>query len=401
MNVATLKDDLSGIIHGTTLNKVTNLDGLIVRAGRAVVADVDLQETKRITTIPNAIFDEVYLYQAPQDLKRIIDIRPQVNRNWQDRFRHTYNATFDMLKAQVGSPSLVTVQWNSGIQNLLIKRDLPANVLLNGCDSLTENGTVSVNASASDLMIDTLNKVSGSGSIRFNILAGLAGDEAVMEIDGFTAIDLTRDETVGTLFAWVYMPTGSDFTDVTLKFGNNSGADYWEITTNNAQGDVAFKDGWNLIAFPWETATVTGAPDFTAVTWLSVGLTYDGTAQTAVRIDSIVSSLGALYEIEYYSGWIFRDATTNAFLETITSDTNVLNLNTDSYNLLVNKCALLIAQQLGGSNAGFDTTFFVKEYADEKARYLQKYKSEALTTQESYYNMPPKRQGYTRIRNGY
>ena len=49
-NITQLKADLAGIGHGTSLNKVQNFDGLVLRAARQVMSDIDLKETIRETT---------------------------------------------------------------------------------------------------------------------------------------------------------------------------------------------------------------------------------------------------------------------------------------------------------------------------------------------------------------
>ena len=55
-NVLTLKADLSGILHGTTLNEITNITGVINRSGHQVLLDIDPQETKRILPFANPIY---------------------------------------------------------------------------------------------------------------------------------------------------------------------------------------------------------------------------------------------------------------------------------------------------------------------------------------------------------
>ncbi len=54
-NVQDLKNDLTGILHGTTTNQIQNLDGVINRAARQLLLDVDPQETKRIVELPKGL----------------------------------------------------------------------------------------------------------------------------------------------------------------------------------------------------------------------------------------------------------------------------------------------------------------------------------------------------------
>jgi len=48
MNITTLLNDIASVVHGTTINKIPNVYGHINRAARAVLLDVDPNETQRI-----------------------------------------------------------------------------------------------------------------------------------------------------------------------------------------------------------------------------------------------------------------------------------------------------------------------------------------------------------------
>jgi hypothetical protein len=80
-SVGTLLSDISGVVHGTTTNKIPNVYGVINRAARAVLLDVDPKETQRIVQLAGQLFNDVYDYPCPTDLKgdRIVDLRPQAN----------------------------------------------------------------------------------------------------------------------------------------------------------------------------------------------------------------------------------------------------------------------------------------------------------------------------------
>ena len=80
-SVTTLLNDITSAIHGTTTNKVPNVYGIINRAARAILLDVDPKETTRIVSL-GQVFNNTFDYALPSDVKgdRIIDIRPQANR---------------------------------------------------------------------------------------------------------------------------------------------------------------------------------------------------------------------------------------------------------------------------------------------------------------------------------
>lgn len=77
--ITQLKTDLEARLHGTSLNRVQNIDGLIDRAAGKILLDLDLAETKRTSTVTDtAVTTKYYTYAAPTDLKgtKVIDIRP-------------------------------------------------------------------------------------------------------------------------------------------------------------------------------------------------------------------------------------------------------------------------------------------------------------------------------------
>jgi hypothetical protein len=118
------KSDLNGILKGTTTNKITNILGVFERAARDILLEIDPAETRREAQITNAIYDKVYDYVAPTDLKsdKIIDIFPQVNRSIVDNMHNTYAKNFDMRKG-LGT-EMFSVESNTGIKVIRIKANV-------------------------------------------------------------------------------------------------------------------------------------------------------------------------------------------------------------------------------------------------------------------------------------
>ncbi len=166
-SITNLSADLEGVLHGTTINQITNFYGLLFRAASEVLEDVDPQETKRIVQITGPVFNEVYYYAVPVDLKgnKIIDIRPQVNRQFRDVWLQQYNQDFDVSK-QLSWQDSFTMQFNSGVKTVQINSPyLPQGVILNQASSESSNGTWSVGGGASNLSVDNQNYVVDAGSL--------------------------------------------------------------------------------------------------------------------------------------------------------------------------------------------------------------------------------------------
>lgn len=424
-DITRVKADLEATLHGTSVNQLTNLYGLLNRASRDVLADVDPAETKRIMPLASAIFGSVYDYQCPVDLKgdRIIDVFP-VGKN-RGVVQQKYNQDFDLHKGGVaGGTNLssnsiltgdgtMTVLWNTGNKFLRLSVPSGQSQLLHDCDTIDQNGLWSVGGPTGFLDVDQLNKVQGAGALRAEVAAfNLAledGDQFIFE-DGslilletggstdayfenstLTTVDLTQMEDEGSIFAWVFLPAADSATNVSIRWGS-SPDDYWQKTVTTTQEGTAFAQGWNLLRFDWRTALEVGVPEADAVNYLRVTVAPASLPQNPIRIDAISAQLGSLYQIEYYSKYLFRDALTGAFKETVTSDSDVINLDTDSYQLYFNRVMYLASQQVQGQNSANDSIFFEKAYEKSLQRYKAKYKSEIQAPNQDYY--PHRTTGY-------
>lgn len=400
-NVLTLKQDLTGVIHGTTLNQVVNLNGLIQRAANQVLEDVDPQETKRIQQ--QVVYSGVYDYPCYTDVKgnAIIDIAPQVNRLPSEIYNQQYNQDFDATKLWT-LLNAFTIQFNQGVKTVRINGQyLPTPQILSYAADLTSNGTWVTGGGASNLRVDNVNYVAGGGSLEFDLAAGQS--TGYLENSTLQAQNLSAIANQAVEFLNVYLPTASAFTNVKLRFGS-SASNYYETTTTINQLGVAFNNGWNLLSLPWLGSTVVGTPNNAAITYLRITFTYNSTAQTGVHLNNIQSIMGAIANIAYYSKYLFADASTGNFLPAITDNSNIINLDVEAYALLFNKTAFFIAQQLQGLDASFfDANFFSSEYDKVLAKYKLRYRGEIQKPKTTYYQLP--NPGYGKYlnsrRNGY
>ena len=375
-----LKTDLEAILHGTSLDSVTSPSALINRAARDVLNEVDPQETKRIVTIPNAIYDKVYDYQLPDDVKgnRIISLAPQVNREVGDKATQRFWEEFDQYKRDLD----FHVQYNKGVRSLRFSKALKTATVLNAMNDITDNGTWVVGGDATNLRKDTLQYISGNASLKFDVTG--AGTTAYLENTTSDTQDISDIEDDGALFAWVFMP--NVITSAELRWWSSS-SNYWSQTTTTRQDNLSFQEGWNLIRFDWDTASSVGSPDSSDITYLRLTITYDGIAANNYRFDNITAQQGAIWQLIYYSKYLFEDGTTGAWKENTDDDADIVNLDTDSYNLLLYKVAELAAQQIQAEDSAFDLQYFMSKYAQELVIYKNKYKSEVKSVKQKYYRI--------------
>lgn len=392
-SVTDIKNDLEGVLHGTTTAQIQNLNGVINRAARQLLLDLDPQETKRIVEFVAPIFNTVYDYPIAADVKgnKIIDIFPQVQRIPQDIWGQQYNQAFDVMKQNIFSmTNMFTINFNSSLKTIRINAPwLNAPEIISQIDNITNNGTWAIGGTGSNLTVNNSNFAQGAGSLQFDVTTGVA----YIENSDMNSLDLSEVANQSSFFTWVYVPTGSDLTNVILRVGSSSG-DYYTATVTSTQQGTTFANGWNLCQFQWSSMSIVGSPDDTAINYARVSVTLAANA-TAVKVNGLNSILGTVLSYSYYSKYLFRNVTTGAYQETVLDDTDLVNLDTESYNLLFNQVAYLACQQQQGEDASYDGAFFLTAYQQGLVRYKSMYKSELQKPQGNYYNIPPR--GYGRI----
>ncbi len=390
-SILNLKQDLTGILHQTELNQITNLEGVIDRAARQLLLDVDPQETKRVLEFVNPIFNSVFDYPIATDVKgnKIIDVFPQVQRLPRDIWSQAYNQAFDVAKQNIFTQAnMFTMNFNTGVKTIRLNAPfLNAPVIINQIEAIATNGTWAVGGTASSLSANNSNFVQGAGSLQFNTTVGAA----YLENSTMTAVDLSTVANQASFFTWVYIPTGTSLTSVNLRIGSSSANYYTATVTTNQQGN-AFANGWNLCQFAWSGMTTTGSPSSSALDYARITLNVTGTL-TGCLVNGLDSILGTILSYEYYSKYLFRSASTGAFQETVLDDSDLVNLDTESYNLLLDLVAYYATQQQQGSDSIYDASFFKEEYKNNLARYKAMYKSEVQKPQTSYYAQPNKSYG--------
>jgi hypothetical protein len=261
-------------------------------------------------------------------------------------------------------------------------------VLLNGASGVAINGSWSTLLNAQNLINNNVNWVANGGSLQFDIAAGADPTYAQLVNSTGSVLDLSQLYNQSTMFLWTWLPTGSDFETVTLRWGSSS-TDYYTKTVAVTQANTAFQNGWNQLAFEWKTATVVGAPNAAAINYVLVEWRTDGTLQTGVLLNDIECTMGQILNYLYYSKYMFRDAITGAYQETVTDISNLINLDTESYNLLFYQVALLAFQQQQGKNAiPYDNPFTEKQYDDAVTKYKLRYRSQTQKPRSMYYKKP-------------
>lgn len=377
-SVADLKSEVSSIGHGTNSNEIINFNGTIYRAARKLLTDIDPVETTRIVQIVQPIASQVYDYPLPADVKgdRILDIRPQIQRTALDATYNTYNKSFDVAKSLDTVSQKFTVQWSNGNKTIRINQpSLTAPIQLDPADGSTTWTAVS---GVTNIVTDSQDYVYNSGSLRVTASTTTPSLSTTL-----TSVSLSSVVNNSTFHIYIQ----GAVSQITILVGTNA-SNCYSMTATTTQQNTTFQSGvWNLAAFPWQNATVIGSPNPAAITFIQVTPTL--TAAGTFKINNVTNNSGVMQEIVYYSKYLFRNATTGAFQETITSlnDTEQINLDTDSYNLLVYLVALFATQQSNDKSMKQDVDFLEGKYKDELENYKRRYPSQSETPRQPYYRV--------------
>lgn len=390
-------NELAAQMHGATINQIVDIFGVYNRAARRIQTDVNLQETRVVAEF-GTIYQGVYDYPLFIDLKgnSVADFFPQANRTSIDDYGQQYNKDFDLQKQYSVKPDF-TPRYNGALRTIRINApNLAQGTQVSAADIVSgANGTWSASGGASAPINNSLFYTDGvNGSVQTNLAAGQFTGS--LQNSTLTAVDLTNNfNNNATQFFMVYMPNAASITALELQMGSST-ANYYHLTniTTTWQG-TAFQNGWNLIAVPFPSMTTVGTPKITAINFLKVVFTYDGTAQNQVLINQFYSRIGTIFMMEYYSKYLFRDAITGVFQEKATDDTNYVNLDTDAYNLFLFAVGAEAVQQMQGLDAlFFDSNNFESRYTDALAKYMAQYKNERTKPHSYYYSLP--QTGYRR-----
>lgn len=391
--ISDVENELQAMLHGTTLNQITDLYGVFNRAARRVIDDVDPQETKIVSQF-GKVYDGVWDYPLAVDVKgnKVIDLFPQANRNLQDNFSQVYNKTFDLWKQFSLVPDF-TPRYSGTARTVRINAtDLQTGISINQANAYDGDGIFTAGANVSGVTTNNqLTTDGGSGSVQFNInQTGTPGTVATIINTTGTAVDLTNHYNNATEFFAIYIPNASAITSVDYQFGTDA-ADYYDSgpITTDMMGN-AFVNGWNYIAVPWANFTIVGSPNIASVgSYISISITYNGTLQTQVLLNQFWSRLGVIFNQEYYSKYLFRDATTNIFQERVTADSNYVNLDTDGVDMFIWATVKEAVMQQQGLDAAFsDGPNAEQRYQDAVTKYQAKYKSEVQKPASFYYKSP-------------
>lgn len=102
--------------------------------------------------------------------------------------------------------------------------------------------------------------------------------------------------------------------------------------------------------------------------------------------ENTVDKLGSTLNLVHFSSYLFQ-SDGGTWKEEPDADTDIINLELDSYNLLVYKMVDLASTQVAGKESGFDYTVYTQKYDKGLKKYKANYPSENIKPQFKYYDI--------------
>lgn len=383
--IGNIKTAITPRLHGTTLNKLGDFNLICKEAAELMTSRIDLQEARRRALLPNAVYDQVYDYALPSDFKAPISLNKQANNIYNGDQSRTYSNQFNNQKKD----NSFAVVWEDMTQFLRFAKYLKAPLVIDKADSLTENGTWSVSGNGSNLVLDTNNYMSGIGALKCDVSSPGA------------------------------------IVNVIMNLGNDS-SNYYSKTITAGHFDD-FMTGWNLCRFDLSDAVQTGTVNMASIDYLTITVTYntnqtvtftktlttsvdlsidnyksDGAvfaylyfstvlSLTTLRLDNITAHIGTLYDINYYSNYVFRTSA-GTWIGEPTSDSDLVNLSPASYKIFEAEICRVITQQVQGAMGIFDYEYWnatLEGTGDKEGlydSYERQFPSERIEGAVEYYN---------------
>lgn len=351
MTITDVKNHLVGMMHaGSSLNKVRNLYYALERASNNVLANIKPIDSERTASIASLIYDDIYNYPLPSDFGWPIDLLPQGTRNNSDDAARRFARDFDLLKGI--RDKTASIESKDGTKVLRLNWRGRAPITIDGMNAVGDWSTV---ATASNLELQEIYKISGAASLQFDI--AVSGDG--IQNTALDTIDLSDEDEIADKFVWMYIKNSTDLgnlNSITAVWGNDLDTNYWTSTAVTTQADgSAFKVGWNLVKFTWGDATETGS--VSPSTLDSIKYTFDvDAAITNICLDAPVFVVGRAFDIKYYSAYGFKNSGGTYLVRPSSDDDEVIFTGT-ALQIYLEECRKEIAAQIEGQDSAFDISY--------------------------------------------
>ena len=393
--IGKLRKDIDSNLHAGGVSGLQDFYNTIDKGRLNFITKIRPEELIRKQYIEQALYPNVFRYTSPEDLKYkdVIEISKLSGYRSSESMEHplqlVYKRRFDQKRSH--AKNTISVNYENGVKYMEIYHPQGLRGMFNvihNCDSLSDNGTWNTGGNITNFHEDKLNHVIGHGSFGFDINnSSTSGFIENFTLETFSISDFLQK---GAAFAWLDFPIPEEITSIKLTLGSNSTnltTDLFQSTVNAPHDNNEFNTGWNLIKFMLNNLTTVGLPNPTALTYIRFDITTTGNAVPNCHIDNILTRNGEVFEVLYNSTYVLMDAKNSAWKKIATSESDIIPMEEDSYNLFMLECTLAAQKELYGSGiaAQSDVSDIESGLIPAYQEYKMNHKSEAMIMEDSYH----------------
>lgn len=338
-----LKSDVNAKIKGK-IGVLVDFQSTLNQGVRQVLSDLDLVSTRRRTQLTPNLFNGIYEYAAPTDLKGYGVITVE-NQKFSKRTDWSLVPYEQFLRRQ--DANTIAISDYDFVKKILINSTVDDDkITLSTLDSLTAGGgTWALLGDAENVEQDLDNVVEGNGCIKFDI-SSAGGTTAGIVNSTLSQTDITNYlEGNGSVLVWAYITSTTNLTNYILRIGNDSSNYYSKTVTTQADG-TAFVAGWNLLRFALTSLTETGSVTDTTIDYCAIYMTKTAAkvSELGYRFDGLILRRGEINNLYYYSSYGWQNSS-GTYIVNSTSGSDLLNAGEDEYEIILAKCAELAADE--------------------------------------------------------
>jgi len=335
-----LKSDVNARIKGK-IGILVDIRSTLNQGVRQTFSDLDLLTSRRKAKLTPNLFNGIFEYAAPTDLKGYGIITIQ-NQTFDKSMPWGLVPYEQFLRRQ--DPFTIAISDYDGLRKVLLNSVVDDHkITIGSFDSVT--GWTAV-GDAENISEDTSNYITKNASLSFDI-SSAGGVTAGVENSSLSNIDLTNYlKGNGTITCWVYISSPTNITNYIVKIGSDSSNYYQKSTTTQSDG-TAFVTGWNLLKFDMTSLTIVGTPVDTTCVYSSIYMTKDAgkISEQGYKFDDLLLHNGEINNIYYYSGYGWQTSG-GTYIKNSTADSDVLNAGEEEYELILCRCTELAADEV-------------------------------------------------------
>lgn len=338
-----LQSDINGKIKGK-VGILVDVQSTINQGVREVIADLDLLTTRRRVALTPNLFNGLFQYTCPTDLKGYSVISVQNQKFTRTPFWSLVPYEQFMRRQDYDTIAISDYDF---VRKVFIKSSVnDTQTTLAMLDSLSSGGgTWGAYGDAINVEATTSDFVQGNASIQFDISAA-AGTTAGIVNSTLSTTDLSAFfGGRGSCIVWAYITSTTNLTNFIIRVGSDD-SNYYTKTVTTQFDSTAFVNGWNLLNFDLSTFTTVGTPTDTAIDYFAIFMTKTSSkvSEVGYKFDDIQFRLGEINNLYYYSGYGWQ-SNTGTYKVNSTVSTDLLNAGEEEYQLILAKCAELCADE--------------------------------------------------------